>query len=98
MMVQALREKSGEPGRTRTCNPLIKSCNRTENQRLTGNATNRWELLQVAIPQGFRPESIALRRNWQGLPVGTKLGTQVVLLSEGHLDDTRDAGGPARRS
>ena len=40
-------EKIGEPGRTRTCNPLIKSSKGIENQRLTRSAINCYQMLQV---------------------------------------------------
>src|SRR3989442_11231970 len=42
-------ERSGEPPRTRTWNPLIKSCHFTRNQALTAIATNCRELRQTAV-------------------------------------------------
>jgi hypothetical protein len=63
---------SGEPGRTRTSNPLIKSSTRVENKALTPIATICHEVRLSASPLPVAGAPITIDRNSSGLLVGTK--------------------------
>jgi len=60
---------SGEPPRTRTWNPLIKSSVPTNNQQVTPTTMNCCDLRHVAVLRALKSGSIALGRSTSGLVV-----------------------------
>jgi hypothetical protein len=66
---------SGERGRNRTYNLLIKSTCRTQNQQLAPSAMNCDQVLPMPCPVRLSSDALTLGSSWWGLVVGTKLGT-----------------------